>query len=102
VKGSVLYRTRLPVPIAAAVRKAGVRIAPAGGNGFLTRPFVSLSGLRPIAAGIARIPESMRDEAAHAFALGLTRARVGRAAPLRGIDQTTPETVPLDGALDRA
>jgi hypothetical protein len=37
----MLYKTRLPVPIAAAVRKAGAWIAAADGDGFLTRPFVS-------------------------------------------------------------
>jgi hypothetical protein len=53
----MLYNLRLPVPTAAAVRKAGVWIVPADENGFLTRPFVFGSErdpLRPVSPEFPR------------------------------------------------
>jgi hypothetical protein len=67
----MLYNTRLPVPIATAVRKAGVWIAPYDRNGFFDQTVRFLRAeYGPSWSVSPKLRESIWDESAHARALG--------------------------------
>jgi hypothetical protein len=85
----MVYKTRLPVPIAAAGAEPMSGSLPRREADPLTRPvrfFIADSGLCGRYRPSSR--EHLRRDRAHAFALSDRVHLVGRAAPLRGIGST--------------
>jgi len=84
----MVYKSRLPVPIATAVRKAGVWIASAIEADSLTRPFVSVVWMRSLWSVLS---ESAREQFRMRLRTPLlsVQACTGRTGSSpQGIDQT--------------